>query len=243
MTRALPLLLVIAAGCSGGGGGGSDSPGGFVRLEHRVTSGGAEATFARAEFSDVSATRPKRGRCAVPVEETAGGTWRDVGDTVTLTRDGAEPLVLSRATLGSLVVYGADGLAGTLTPAGTEFDVTLAGNEDVSARTWAAALGIPAPIDPGEIVNQIGFSAEQPFTWAPSDAEEVLVEIASGGHIDLVCRASGGAGQIVVPEEQNAELSSAGGTITYRAVQRRHASLGGDAVSLEGQSVVIVPYQ
>ena len=74
MTRALPVsipFLLLASACSGGGGGGGTSPGGFVRVEHRLTSGGAEATFARAELTDVRESLPSRGRCKVP--EAASG--------------------------------------------------------------------------------------------------------------------------------------------------------------------------
>lgn len=241
--RAAPLapLLALIAGCSGGGGGG-ESPGGFVRVEHRRNSDGAEATFARAEFTDVAQTRPARGRCAVP-EPAADGAWRDVGEAVTLTRAGADPLVLPRATLGSLVVYGADGLPALASPAGAELDVALAGNEEIEARTWEDAVEIPAPLEPGELLNQIGFSADQTLSWAPSEAEEVLLEITSGVATDLVCRARGSDGELVIPEAQNAELFSGGGAVVFRAVTRRHATLDGTRVALEGQSVVIVPYQ
>ena len=214
-----------------------------MRLEHRRNVNGVESSVARAELTDAGESRPAKGRCAFREPAGTDGTWRDVGETITLSRDGADPIVLERATLGSLVVYGADGLPASDSPAGATLDVTLSGNEDVAARMWSNAIEIPEAIEPGELLNQIGFGVEQPFSWTPSGVEEVLVEVSSGAGPDLVCRAKGSAGEIVVPQSQNEQLSAAGGTVTYRSVERKSVSLDGDSVSLEGHSVVVLPYQ
>lgn len=243
MKRFAPALLLAVAACSGGGESGNPE-GGFVRIEHRVGESGAAATYARAEFGDVIRDLPSRGRCEVPPVVPAETTWLDVGETVTLVRDGASPIVLPRATLGSMVVYGADGLPASAAPAGGRFDIALAGTAVIDARTWDGAISVPPPVIPGDFVNQIGFLVEQPLPWTPSgDADEVLVEIASAGHLDLVCRAKNSAGEVVLSDEQNSELSSAGGTVTFRALRRTHQTLDGRRVTLEGQSAVVIPYQ
>lgn len=236
---AAAILLLGAAACSGGGHG-SDPAGGFVRLEHRDL-GTASATYARAEFTDARTGRPKLERCAFAGPADANATWLDVGDAVTLERAGAAPIVMERASLGSLVLYGADGLPEGASPEGAVFDVSLPGKGDIEARVWEDAIEMPAALEVDAFVNQIGFLVDQPFTWTASGADEVIVEIAGAGDAPLVCR-SKDDGEVLVPQEQNEQVSSSGGTVTFRAIRRRHAALRGTDVSLEGQSVVVVPY-
>lgn len=239
------VLLFFAFGCSDGNGNGTPA-GGFVRIEHRAGESGAAATYARAEFGNIAVDLPARGRCETPGVPGAGAdsAWLDVGETVTLVRAGAEPVMLPKATLGALIAYGADGLPASASPPGSRFDIALAGNAAIDARIWDGGISIPAPVVPGDFVNQIGFLVEQPLLWTPSgDADEVLVEIASAGHIDLVCRTKDSAGEVVLSDEQNAELNSAGGTVTFRALRRTHQTLDGRRVTLEGQSAVVIPYQ
>lgn len=243
MAKRLAILILTCAACSDGGDGAAPD-GGFVRVEHRTAQSGAEATYARAEFGDLPLALPKRGRCERPSLEPSDASWLDVGETVTLARADAPAIVLPRATLGSLVVYGADGLPASASPADARFDVTLAGTSDIAARTWEDAIEIPSPVVPEALVNQIGFLIEQRIGWTPSgDADEVLIEIASAGHVDLACRARDSAGEVVLSAEQNAELAAAGGTLSFHAIRRRHEGLGGRRVTLEGRSSVVVPYE
>ena len=142
------------------------------------------------------------------------------------------------------MVYGADGLPASDSPAGATFDIALSGNVEVEPRTWEDGIEIPALLEPGELVNEIGFNVDQTLTWTPvSGLDDVRIEISSAGQVDLLCRAKGSAGELVIPAAQNAELAASGGTVTYRAVLRREESLDGDAVALEGSSAVAVPYQ
>ena len=211
-----------------------------MRLERRQISAGAISVSGRAELTDARIARPRLGRCAVPEPPDGEATWLDAGETITLVRDGATPIVLTRATLGELVVYGADGIAETAAPEDEPFDVTLAGSTSVESTSWDDGVVIPAAPLPGTFLDQIGFEVEQPLTWTPAGADEVVIEIGTAGHVDLLCRAKDD-GEFVLSPEENGSVPSTG-TLVFRALRRSTASLDGRTVFLEGHQAVVYPY-
>lgn len=217
-----------------------------MRVEHVLSPSGADATFARAELGrDLPVNRPGMGDCEAPASDGSGdGIWLDAGPSILLVEDAtATTIELDRASIGSRIVYGADGVPGAASFAGARYDVVFEGSDDVEADTWENALRIPQPVVPLDFLNQIGFFAEQLIEWTPSDdADEVIVEFGSGSQVTLACRVSGSRSKITLSEEENNSLEPGGGTITFRAIRRGRESLGGRGVVTEGQNVVVVTY-
>lgn len=237
----LPSFALTVAACSGGGGHGRND-GGYLRVEHVLAANGGEATFARAELGDrISLDRPGSGECEAPSQEIdADATWLDAGPSIALVESGGATIELTRASIGTRIVYGADGLAGSLSPAGARYDAIFAGSDEVEADTWASVVRIPEPVVPGPLFNQIGFFAEQVVEWTPSgDADEVIVEFGSGSQVTLACRVSGSRSKVTLSEQENNTLEPSGGTITFRAIRRGSR----DGVVTEGQNVVVTVYE